>query len=317
MQKADLHIHLNGAIPSDVIRDLLIQHNISIPEEYDVNYDLQILEPVDSLQSYFKPWFLIKQLPVGQECLNKMVEAAFPPLKRDNVKYVEFRNSPFNIGEINDISLEETLLWIIEALEINSSTYGIKARLIVSLSRYNFQMEKSRDLLRAIKKVNTKQLIVGLDLSGDEKQAIPVEASSLFRAAKDDLGLGITIHTGEIDNKKNFEWVLDHCQPDRIGHGLSAANSPKILEKIKNNNICIETCLYSNHRTGSIENISKHPVQKFIEWEIPFILCTDNPAIHNATLSDEYSLFNKEFSRMDILKNMINVQTKYAFGFND
>lgn len=314
LPKADLHVHLNGAIPTEVVRQLLLEYEVALPSGFDVTNDLQILKPVNSLLEYFKPWSAFKKIPIGYSCLQKMVDAALRRLSEDNIKYVELRNSPFYIGRINDITLEESLNWLIESIIVSSKIHGIDARVILSLTRHELNLFETEKLLMAIKKVNSKNIIVGVDLSGDEDCLISkVEVANFFRKSKDDYGLGITIHAGETGNPENILWAIEDCKADRIGHGLAAVNNAKVLYLLKERNICIEVSLVSNLRTGYINSIEDHPIKAFLEWDIPFVLCTDNPSVHNIALSDEYSLFLQQYKRSDIIQQMYTKQLYHSF----
>lgn len=313
LEKAELHAHLNGCIPPSKTKELVKKYGITLPRGFDLDKDLQIKEPVSSLLEYFRPWFIFKLLPLGRDCLREMVDAAIESLAMDNVKYAELRKNPFNICDLNKTSLEVTLEWLIDALCVCSQKYGIDARLIVSLSRYHNDLEKARELICAIKNVNYRSRIVGLDLSGDEDKAINCAMSKFYRAAKEDLGLGITIHAGETGNVNNLCWAITECHADRIGHGLAAAESTELLDKIQSSSVCLEVCLSSSFLTGIVKRESPHPVQTFIDLGIPFVLCSDNPQINNACLSDEYELFLTMTSRDDILEEMYGRQMSFSF----
>jgi hypothetical protein len=43
------------------------------------------------------------------------------------------------------------------------------------------------------------------------------------------------------------------------------------------------------------------------------VLCSDNPAVNGATLSDDYRAFAEVTGREDILSAMFNRQNRYAF----
>ncbi len=314
MTKMDLHVHLNGAIPTSLVRDLLSRCGCSLPDGYNWETDLQVLSPVGSLRDYFRPWLALKLLPIGKDCLKEMVCGAVERLYSDNVVYVEFRNSPFNIASLNRISMEETVDWLAEAVAASEEKFPVQARLILSLSRYQFTLDVAHRLLDGIGKAQGRKYVVGVDLSGDEDTQVPREASSFFRRAKDELGLCVTIHAGETGNHQNIEWAILDCGADRIGHGLAAVNSPKTVELIIDRNVCIEICLQSNFRTGQARCLSEHPITQFVDLGIPFVLCSDNPAVHDATLSDDYQLFYKITARQDLLDEMFERQKRFAFS---
>ena len=314
LPKAELHAHLNGCVPPAVVHRLIKQYEVPLPAGYNLPDDLMIKKPVATLLDYFRPWFVFKLLPIGQDCLNEMFLSAAEKLASDGVRYAELRNSPYNIADINNISLEYALQWLIEASTRASEAHNIDLRLIVSLSRYKFNLEQANLLLSAIATVSHSRRIVAIDLSGDEDDPISPEITKLFQIAKYELGLGITVHAGETCNADNVRWAVENCHADRIGHGLAASTDSRVLELLLSKNVCVEMCLQSNLMTGRISSLEYHPVHSFIEASIPFVLCTDNPQVHGVKLSDEYQLFTNTTGRIDYIKNMYETQLKYAFG---
>ncbi len=313
MQKAELNAHLNGTIPPNVTTDLIARHGVSIPEGFVLPQDLTITSAAPSLLEYFRPWNILKRLPVGQDCLREMVHSALQVLANDKVVYTELRNSPYNIADINGISLHAALEWLIESFQSASEATSVDARLIISFSRYRFDMDRAIALVDAIESVNTSGLIVGIDLSGNEGDAIPLEVSRLFQRAKSEQGLGVTIHAGECGDPANVEWAINECKADRIGHALAAANSPDTLDLLRDTNTCVEVCLTSNVLTGATPNLAQHPVMTFMSHDVPFILCSDNPEIHQRALSGEYELFAHLTGRHDILDLMLERQLHHSF----
>ncbi|GLG83316.1 hypothetical protein [Acinetobacter calcoaceticus] len=46
LPKGDLHVHLNGAIPTNLVKELLAKNTNGIPSNFDIHQDLNILEPL-------------------------------------------------------------------------------------------------------------------------------------------------------------------------------------------------------------------------------------------------------------------------------
>ncbi|MCU1303658.1 MAG: hypothetical protein JWQ87_3942 [Candidatus Sulfotelmatobacter sp.] len=313
-KKAELHAHLNGCVPTHVVQQLLEKFNVTIPEGYDPARDLQVTKPVAGLAEYFKPWHLLKLLPIGQACLNRMTSSALAVLREDGIDYVELRNSPFSIATVNGISLEECLNWMTDSLALAREESGVDARLILGLSRLDCNPTQARKLLDAIRTVNNRELVVGLDLSGDEDNPIDSSLSRYFREGKDEMGLGVSIHAGETFLAANVDWAIHECNADRIGHALAAAAEPRLLDLLATKQVCVEVCLYSNFLTGKVTTIENHPVRNFIDSRVPFVLCADNPSVHNMPLSEEYALFALHFPDNDVFGTMYETQLKHSFG---
>ena len=54
------------------------------------------------------------------------------------------------------------------------------------------------------------------------------------------------------------------------------------------NNIAIESCLTSNYQTGTVTDISQHPVKTFLEKGLLVCLNSDDPAVQGCDIQYEY-----------------------------
>jgi adenosine deaminase len=315
VEKAELHAHLAGCIPTHAAQDLLREFQIELPEGFALDRDLSIAEPVPSLGDYFKPWLALGKLPQGRACLAHMFCLALGALAMDGVVYAELRHSPFKVVRINEVSFEVALHWAIEAIEeAQTAIPDIDPRLILGIDRAQVDLAHIREALHAFKTLGCPQQIVGLDVAGDE--AFPIEngLAKLLRAATEELGLGVTIHAGEVGPPEHIRFAIEACGARRIGHGLSAMQSPPLLELLKERDICLELCLRSNVLTSAVSSLENHPIFTFIACDIPFVLCTDSPGIHAFSLSQEYVQFYELTGRADVLESMFAHQTRCAFS---
>jgi adenosine deaminase len=315
LAKAELHAHLAGCIPTHAAQALLRALQIALPAGFDLEQDLSINTPVPSLRDYFTPWLALGKLPQGYACLAQMFRLAVGALAMDGVVYAELRHSPFKVVQLNAVSFEVALQWALEALaEAHTVLPGIDARLILGIDRTHVDVAHVRAALRAFKTLGYPQQIVGLDVSGDEAFPINAELAKLLRAATDALGLGVTIHAGEVGPPEHIRFAIEACGARRIGHGLAATQSPPLLELLKERDICLELCLRSNVLTSVVASLQHHPIFTFIAYDIPFVLCTDSPGIHAFSLSQDYVQFYELTGRADILESMYARQTTHAFS---
>lgn len=313
MKKGELHVHLNGLVSTEVIQCILTKDRVEIPLGFDKNKDLNILKPADSLASYLNPWRVLRLIPRSKLSLSLIVESAFINLKSQNVTFVEIRNSIIYLALLNNISVDEALYWTITEIEAASARHRIKAGLILTVSRGDTAPEHLRLLLRAYEKLGKPEIIVGLDLAGNEDTPSPIETGSIYLHAKDKYGLKITIHAGETGNVANVVSAICEFGADRIGHGTAASKSVETMELLKDRNICIEVCPISNRLTRAVHESESHPVIDFIEHDVPFVICSDNPSIHSSNLTEDYLEFFRETRSLKHLENMYNNQKKYSF----
>lgn len=288
MEKGELHVHLNGLVSTDVIRSLLVRDRSDLPSGFDLERDLNILLPADSLASYLKPWQVLRLFPKSKSGLSLIVESAFLNLKSQNVTFVEIRNSVIYLALLNNITIDEALYWLVSEIEEASERHKINAGLILTVSRGDYAPEHLRSLLRAYAKLGKPSTVVGLDFAGDEETSSPAETGSLFLNAKDEYGLKVTIHAGETGRVENIISAVNEFGADRIGHGTAASKSVEVMELLKDRNICIEVCPISNRLTNAVNESESHPVIDFINNNVPFVVCSDNPSIHSSSLTEDY-----------------------------
>jgi adenosine deaminase len=138
--------------------------------------------------------------------------------------------------------------------------------------------------------------VVGLSMGGDESLANPSEISDIFTKARK-VGYKILVHAGETTSTNFAKNIVKELKPDRIGHGLSI--SEWFIHE-KDNVFIIDSCLSSNLALGLIKNLNEHPFKKWLKYDnIIATLSTDDPAIFNTTLNNEYELANNFYIDFD------------------
>lgn len=313
LNKAELHIHLNGLFDTTLIKEILSDEKTEISSNFDVESDLNILYSKRSLVSYLKPWEVLRLMPKKEENLFRLIDNAFLKLSMDNIKFVELRSSIIYLTGLLDKSLEETLIFLITLLNKASAKYRIKYGLILTVTRGVYSMSSLTSLMDAYKNIDTPKEIIGIDLAGNEDVQVPMDLGSAFRYYKDKFNLGITIHAGETGNVENIKSAISEFGADRIGHGTAAGKCNETMELLARKKICVEICPISNRRTGAVKSKEAHPVKEFIKNNVPFVISSDNPGIHMATLSDDYWDFYKETQNLEILNKMFEQQKRYTF----
>lgn len=292
LPKIDLHAHMNGSIPVADVKGIVAAHQVPVPSGFNMDEDLTVTTPVEGFTRYFRPWALLKRLPATSACLDAIVHAVARSLAEDGVYYAEMRYSPSSIVQAAGVELSEALDWLASAVRIANSSTGVNVRLLISVGRDEISSGYCDKLLAAFGDANASDVIVGVDLTGDE--TLPLDravAARFFRGAWAKHGLPCSIHAGETGNADEIWWAINSCEARRIGHGLGAVRDQNLLERLHELGVCVEVCMTSNRITGFVPNVARHPVRMMLNHGVHVALCTDNPAIHGSTLSQELSIF--------------------------
>lgn len=85
------------------------------------------------------------------------------------------------------------------------------------------------------------------------------------------------------------------------------------MDLLREKDICVEVCPISNRLTNAVGESESHPVIEFINNEVPFVICSDNPSIHRSSITQDYIEFYRETKSSIHIKQMLKIQKKYSF----
>ena len=139
--------------------------------------------------------------------------------------------------------------------------------------------------------------VVGFGIGGDERQAAPELFREVYSHAADN-GLRLTAHAGETAGPESV-WGALNLRAERIGHGLTAAQDPELVEELSTGQVPVEICLTSNLRTGCCATLTEHPVRNYFDQGVMITLNSDDPAMFATSLNQEYQLAQDTFGFTD------------------
>uniref|UniRef100_A0A5B7A1B6 Putative adenosine/AMP deaminase family protein n=1 Tax=Davidia involucrata TaxID=16924 RepID=A0A5B7A1B6_DAVIN len=316
MPKVELHAHLNGSIRESTLLELARV----LGEKGAINFsDVEhaILKNDRSLCEVFKLFDLIHILTTDHKTVTRITKEVVEDFAAENVVYLELRTTPKRNDSIG-MSKQSYMEAVIEGLRavsvvdvdfaphklsvggpvsfphMNDTCNGtvrkkIYVRLLLSIDR----RETTEAAMETVKlAVEMRDLgVVGIDLSGNP---IVGEWSTFLPALKfaREQGLSITLHCGEVPNRKEISAMLDFI-PGRIGHACCLEDED--WEKSKSFKIPVEICLTSNIRTERFPSIDVHHFVDLYNAKHPMALCTDDAGVFSTSLSGEYILASSTF----------------------
>ena len=89
-----------------------------------------------------------------------------------------------------------------------------------------------------------------------------------------------------------MEEVVEHLEPDRIGHGVHAAENVALCKKLAERHILLEICPSSNLHTQVVKDADQlgEYIATFKRHKVRFSFNTDGPEMLQTTLRDELKL---------------------------
>ncbi len=83
---------------------------------------------------------------------------------------------------------------------------------------------------------------------------------------------------------------LDDLEADRIGHGVRAAEDPRLLKRLADRQVTCEVCPASNVALGVYEKPEDVPLRTLFEAGVPMALGADDPLLFGARLAAQYEI---------------------------
>ena len=325
--KAELHLHLRGAMPGRYFIGLLRKYSAAraladAPPQHldwfrsapnlapflaDASPDgAQVLDDRAAglfdyknfeqfLATYLFTSYFFRDISDFQGLIDEVRRG----LIAQNVVYAEVTVS---VIEYLHQGLELTEL--IAAMEAAAQSPQLRIQWIVDLVR-NFGPEITLDALRRIVALRPAS-VCGITLGGAEHEYPPEQFAEHYRLARD-AGLRLTVHAGEAVGPESVWGAIRSLGVERIGHGVRAIEDPKLVEYLAEKQVPLEVCPTSNLRTGVYRSYDEHPVRRLYEAGVPISISTDDPTFFGTSLANEFEQLGKmgfsDSDLLDLLKN--------------
>ena len=286
LPKAELHLHLEGAIEPSTLLELRQRHGMNGAS----------LAEVEQLYKYtdFNGFLMAFKNVTGHlrspEDYELITYRLMERLKSQNVLHAEaivsvgvclWRKQDFPAifeglergRQRGERDFRISLLWIFDAIR-------------------QFGAEKAQRVLDLAIQFRDRN-VVGFGIGGDERQGPPELFKDVYGRAADH-GLHLTAHAGESAGPESI-WGALNLKAERIGHGLTAGQDPELMEELARRQVPIEICVTSNLRTGCCAELAQHPVRSYFDQGLMLTLNSDDPAMFRTSLVEEYQLVQETF----------------------
>ncbi len=285
LPKAELHLHLEGALSPQVLLRLAERNRLRLP----------FAHPEDFARLYqygsFKDF--ANALLLGVACLRKpedffdAVRELGRGLESENIRYAEVTWTPqfyLNRGYPLDVILEA----MNAARQELQQRSGIRLQWIPDLVRSYPQPAKLVATWASSPRAREAG-VVALGLGGPEEDHPAQQFESVFALARN-AGLPANPHAGEGAGPSSMWDTIRSLRPARIGHGVRACEDQALVSYIARERIPLEISISSNIRLGVFRDYESHPVKELMRAGCVVTLNTDDPVLFGTSLSEEYLL---------------------------
>ncbi|MET7292285.1 adenosine deaminase [Streptomyces griseoloalbus] len=294
LPKAHLHLHFTGSMRPATLLELADKYGIHLPEA--LTDALTGGEPPSLRATDERGWFRFQRLyDAARSCLRepedirRLVREAAEEEVRDGSGWLEIQVDPTSYAPRLG-GLIPALEIILDAVDSARRDTGLEMRVLVAANRMKHPLD-ARTLARLAVRYADRG-VVGFGLSNDERRGMARDFDRAFAIARD-AGLLSAPHGGELAGPASVRDCLDDLEADRIGHGVRAAEDPRLLRRLADRQVTCEVCPASNVALGVYEKPGDVPLRTLFEAGVPLALGADDPLLFGSRLAAQY-----EFARL-------------------
>jgi adenosine deaminase len=288
LPKIDLHRHLEGSLRLASLQDVALRHGLDLPA-----HDLEALRPYvqftarDSNYRHFLDKFsVLRRFYQSPETISRLTYEVIADAARDNIRYLELRFTPLALAKTQGYALADVTDWVLAAVAAACRDHPpLRVGVIVSANRH--EAVTVAETVAQIAVDRRDRGVVGLDLAGDEVNYSAEPFRGVFRAARE-AGLGLVAHAGEWTGAEAVRDAIENLGVQRVGHGVRVVEDIGVAALARERAVVFEVCVTSNLQTGVIRRLADHPLRRMMDLGLRTTLNTDDPAISDISLTDEY-----------------------------
>ncbi len=289
LPKAELHLHLEGAVEPATLLELRQRHG-----DRATLAEVEALYRYTDFQSFLMAFKAVSEHLRGPDDYELITYRLMQRLKEETVLHAEVYVA---VGVC--LYRKQDFAAIFEGLErgraCGARDFGVSLLWIFDATRH-FGVEEAQKVFELAVRYQDRH-VIGVGIGGDEMKAPPELFRSVFGYAADN-GLRLTAHAGETGPPESI-WGALNLRAERIGHGFTASQDADLIEELAQRQIPVELCITSNLRTGVCKAVAEHPAKNYFDQGVMITLNTDDPALFGTTLSREYQLAQETFGFTD------------------
>ena len=292
-EKAELHLHLQGAIRPATLLELARRHNISLPVEDEAG--LRAWFTFRDFAHFVEVYSLLRACLVEPADYELVTYELGAGLAAQNVTYAEVTFTPG--PEVYRGPRETFFEGLTRGRRRARNEFGVELRWIFDIPRRTVTLHPDIPLADFITDVainGRDEGVVALGLAGTENGYPPEPFEPWFDRARA-AGLHSTPHAGETAGPSSIWGAIKALGAERIGHGVRAVEDAALVDYLVEHRIGLEVCPTSNIRLGVYSSLDEHPLAELFRSGVVVTVNTDTPAVFGITLTDELALLETQF----------------------
>jgi len=304
--KAELHVHLEGAIRPETLLTLARRNRVTLPAD-----DLAGLRrwfAYRDFNHFIEIYFMVSRCLKTAEDYELIAYEFGEEMRRQNIRYAEVTFSVsthyYPLGIDHDIYFGGLSRGRARARR----DFGVEMSWVFDIVRdVREQAERRRraDFTTRVALECRREGVVALGLGGNEDGYPPEEFAPWFEQALSE-GLHSVPHAGENAGPASVWGALRTLGAQRIGHGVRAIEDPDLVQYLARQRIPLEVCPGSNVCLGIYPGFATHPLPRLHRAGVQLSVNSDDPPLFNVTLNEDVERLHSAFGfDLDVIDEIL------------
>lgn len=311
--KAELHLHLFGAIPPAILLELARRNRVYLPA--DTVAGLRAGFRFRDFDHFSEILRTLRPCVQTAEDLEVITYELGRQLAAQHVRYAEVMVTPMGL-ELRGIRYPASLETMNRARARVRTDFGLELRWIFDFNRSVPDEAECRywaDYATEVAIAGRDGGVVALGLSGAEDGNPPEQFAPWFERARA-AGLHSVPHAGEHAGPESVWGAISALGAERVAHGVRAVEDPALVAHLAEHRIPLDVCPTSNVCLGVYRSRAAHPLPRLHRAGVPVTVNSDNPTMFGVTLNDEIAGLSTELGLDDAAVAEI-IDNGFRFGF--
>ncbi len=283
LPKAELHVHHVGSASPAIVAELAARHPGRVPSDPDALADYFTFT---DFAHFIELYLSVVDLVRTPEDIHTLTHGIARELARQKVRYVELTCSPVT-NVLAGVPIEAFVEAIEDVRVLAERDLDLTMRWIWDIPGELGLPAGETNLKYALE--HGPSSLIGFGLGGPEIGVPRPQFEEVFAKARA-AGLHSVPHAGETTGPQTIWDALDVLGAERIGHGTTAVQDPKLLAHLAEHQIPVEVSPTSNIATRAVATFAEHPLRAMVEAGVPVSINSDDPPMFSTTLNTEYGV---------------------------
>jgi len=279
--KAELHIHIEGALEPELMLELAAKNGIDLP--FASVSDVRRAYDFKDLQSFLDIYYQGAQVLLAEDDFYRLTWSYLQKAAEQNVRHAEIFFDP-QTHTARGLKFETVVQGIHRAMADAGRQLDLSSKLIMCILRHLSVTEALATLEEAR---NFKDLITAVGLDSSELGFPPEKFVPVFDRARH-WEFKTVAHAGE-EGPPEYIWqALKLLRVDRIDHGVRCLEDAGLVDYLVEKQIPLTVCPLSNVKLKVFDDMKQHNLKQMIDLGLWVTVNSDDPAYFGGYIEENF-----------------------------